>query len=73
MSKVLDKKEYICKKAYAELTKNGINQFSLNKFISMIDMSKGQFYYYFKTKEDLICKTIDTKCYEMFNYKYGQI
>jgi AcrR family transcriptional regulator len=38
----------------------------------MIDMSKGQFYYYFTTKEDLICKTIDTKCYEMFNYKYEQ-
>ncbi len=72
MSKELDKKEYICKKAYEELTKNGINQFSLNKFITMIDMSKGQFYYYFKTKEDLVCKTIDTKCYEMFNYKYEQ-
>lgn len=72
MSKELEKQEYICEKAYEELTKNGINQFSLNKFISMINMSKGQFYYYFKTKEDLICKTIDTKCYEMFNYKYEQ-
>lgn len=72
MSKELDKKKYICDKAYEELIKNGINQFSLNKFISMIDMSKGQFYYYFKTKEDLICKTIDTKCYEMFNSKYQQ-
>jgi len=72
MSKELDKKEYICQKAYEELIKNGINQFTLNKFILTIDMSKGQFYYYFKTKEDLICKTIDTKCYEMFNYKYEQ-
>ncbi|MBU3015932.1 TetR/AcrR family transcriptional regulator [Poseidonibacter lekithochrous] len=72
MSKELDKKKYICGKAYDELIKNGINQFSLNKFISMIDMSKGQFYYYFKTKEELICKVIDTKCYEMFNYKYEQ-
>jgi len=67
-----DRKEYICEKAYEELIKSDISQFSLNKFIALIEMSKGQFYYYFKTKEDLICKIIDTKCFEVFNYKYEQ-
>ena len=75
MSKELnkkDRKEYICEKAYEELMKTDISQFSLNKFISLLEMSKGQFYYYFKTKEDLICKIIDTKCFEVFSYKYEQ-
>jgi len=67
-----DRKEYICQKAYEELIKTDISQFSLNKFITLIEMSKGQFYYYFKTKEDLICQIIDTKCFEVFNYKYEQ-
>lgn len=67
-----DKLEYICEKAYEELLKNGITHFSLNKFIDSLQMSKGQFYYYFKTKEALICKTIDQKCYEAFAYTYEQ-
>lgn len=68
-----DKKiEFICKKAYEKLLQNGIHNFSLNKFILELEMSKGQFYYYFKTKEELICKTIDTKSYEVFNYTYQQ-
>lgn len=67
-----DKLTFICEKAYEELLKNGVNHFSLNKFIDALQMSKGQFYYYFKTKEDLICKTIDTKCYEAFLYTYEQ-
>jgi len=65
-----EKVEFICAKAYDELLKNGINKFSLNKFIAELEMSKGQFYYYFKTKEELICKTIDNKSYEVFNYTY---
>lgn len=64
--------DYICEKAYEELLKNGINKFSLNKFIAELEMSKGQFYYYFKTKEELICKTIDNKSYEVFKYTYEQ-
>lgn len=67
-----EKVELICEEAYKELLKNGINKFSLNKFITELKMSKGQFYYYFKTKEELICKTIDNKSYEVFNYAYKQ-
>lgn len=61
-----DKLAFICEKAYVALIEQGVHRFSLNKFIDSLHMSKGQFYYYFKTKEDLICKTIDTKCYEAF-------
>lgn len=67
-----DKREYICEKAYQELLVKGINKFSLNKFITELQMSKGQFYYYFKTKEELIYKTIDNKCYEVFNDRFQQ-
>ena len=65
-----DKLNYICERAYEELVKNGVGQFSLNKFIDSLNMSKGQFYHYFKTKEELICKAIDTKCYEAFTHTY---
>ena len=65
-----DKLNYICERAYEELVKNGVGQFSLNKFIDSLNMSKGQFYHYFKTKEELICKAIDTKCYEAFTRTY---
>ncbi len=51
--------DFICEKAYEEFIKNGVNNFSLNKFIESLNMSKGQFYYYFKTKEELIFEVID--------------
>ena len=62
-----DKKiDFICEKAYEEFIKNGVNNFSLNKFIESLNMSKGQFYYYFKTKEELIFEVIDRKSEKFF-------
>lgn len=61
-----EKKDYICLKAYEEFIENGVNNFSLNKFIHSINMSKGQFYHYFKTKEELIFEVIDRKGSELF-------
>jgi AcrR family transcriptional regulator len=62
-----DKKiDFICEKAYEEFIKNGVNNFSLNKFIKSLNMSKGQFYYYFKTKEELIFEVIDRKSEKFF-------
>ena len=58
-----EKIEYICEKAYEELLEKGINQFSLNKFIAELQMSKGQFYYYFKTKEGLEELIIDEELF----------
>ncbi|MDD3056231.1 MAG: TetR/AcrR family transcriptional regulator [Aliarcobacter sp.] len=56
-----EKINFICEKAYEEFIRNGINNFSLNKFIESLNMSKGQFYHYFKTKEELIFEVIDRK------------
>lgn len=67
MPKIVNTNErikWICEKAYEEFIKLGINNFSLNKFISSLNMSKGQFYHYFKTKEELIYKVMDIKGYQ---------
>ena len=62
-----EKINFICEKAYEEFIRNGVNNFSLNKFIEAINMSKGQFYYYFKTKEELIFEVIDKKAQKFFD------
>ena len=56
-----EKIDFICEKAYEEFIKNGVNSFSLNKFIESLNISKGQFYHYFKTKEELVFEVIDRK------------
>lgn len=61
-----EKIDFICEKAYEEFIKNGVNTFSLNKFIGSLNMSKGQFYHYFKTKEELIFEVIDKKSEKFF-------
>ena len=61
-----EKIDFICEKAYEEFIKNGVNNFSLNKFIESFNMSKGQFYHYFKTKEELIFEVIDRKSEKFF-------
>ena len=62
-----EKVDFICEKAYEEFIKNGVNNFSLNKFIESLNMSKGQFYYYFKIKEELIFEVIDKKAQKIFD------
>jgi len=66
--KLEDKTQFICEKAYEAFVQNGIRQFSLNKFIASLTMSKGQFYYYFKTKEALIYEVIRRKSDEMLKH-----
>ena len=61
-----EKIDFICEKAYEEFIKNGVNSFSLNKFIESLNMSKGQFYHYFKTKEELVFEVIDKKSEKFF-------
>lgn len=64
MPKIVNSEEkiaFICEKAYEEFIRVGVNHFSLNKFVESLEMSKGQFYYYFKTKEELIYEVIDRK------------
>lgn len=56
----------ICEKAYDEFLENGIENISLNQLVSNIGISKGQFYHYFKTKEDLIFEVMSHKTIEGF-------
>lgn len=58
----------ICQKAYEEFVNNGIDNISLNQLISNIGISKGQFYHYFKTKEDLIFEVMSHKTIEEFEF-----
>lgn len=54
----------ICQKAYDEFIQNGIESISLNQLITNIGISKGQFYHYFKTKEELIFQVVSKKTLE---------
>jgi AcrR family transcriptional regulator len=68
---VINKEEkvlMICEKAYEEFVNNGIENISLNQLISNIGISKGQFYHYFKTKEDLIFEIMSHKTIEGFEF-----
>ncbi len=66
--KLEDKTQFICEKAYETFVQNGMRNFSLNKFIASLSMSKGQFYYYFKTKEALIYEVIRRKSDEILEH-----
>ena len=80
MPKIINKEEkidYICNEAYKVFVEIGIDGFSLNKFIIDINMSKGQFYHYFSTKEQLIYQVMSKKTFELINntiekYKYEE-
>ncbi len=59
--KPFEKRLEICTLAYERFIEEGVAEFSLNKFIESLNMSKGQFYYYFKSKEKLIFETLKVK------------
>ncbi len=63
-----EKVEQICALAYEEFAKNGVENFSLNAFIASLNMSKGQFYYYFKTKDELAFEVLKRKSRELIQH-----
>ena len=70
MPKIINKEEkinFICDEAYKVFIDAGIDEFSLNKFILDINMSKGQFYHYFSTKEQLVFQVMSKKTFELFD------
>lgn len=76
MPKIVDaqeKKKEICELAYSSLLEDGIENFSLNKFIGSLDISKGQFYHYFRSKESLIFATLEAKDREIIDFMQQQI
>ena len=60
-----EKIKQLCEQAYTELIHKGVDNFSLNRFVSAIDISKGQFYHYFSTKEELIFEVMSQKSLEI--------
>jgi len=61
-----EKVKEICLKAYTQFVEKGIDNFSLNQFVRSSGISKGQFYHYFKTKEDLVFEVMSHKTLELF-------
>jgi len=60
-----EKIKQLCEQAYTELIHKGVDNFSLNQFVLSIDISKGQFYHYFSTKEELIFEAMSQKSFEI--------
>ena len=52
------KKRQIALQAYELLVVEGVDEFSLNQLLERISMSKGNFYHYFKNKDELFCEAI---------------
>jgi TetR/AcrR family transcriptional regulator, transcriptional repressor for nem operon len=68
MPRTINKEEkinFICDEAYKIFISTGIDDFSLNQFIANLNMSKGQFYHYFPTKEQLIYQVMSKKAFEL--------
>lgn len=76
MPKIVDfekRIEEICDLAYFIFIEVGVKNFSLNSFISSLKMSKGQFYYYFNTKEDLVFEVVKRKSYKLIEHAKDEI
>lgn len=58
MTKKEKRKLEITLKAYDMLVETGVDNFSVNNLLENISMSKGNFYHYFKNKDELFCETL---------------
>lgn len=65
--------EQICELAYSQFAEVGVENFSLNAFIAALKMSKGQFYHYFKTKDDLAFEVVKRKSYNLIVYAKDEV
>lgn len=60
-----EKRHAVAVQAYPMLLKDGVEKFSLNNLLVKVGMSKGNFYHYFKHKNDLL--------YEVVVWQYSEI
>jgi len=58
MTKKEKRKLEITLKAYDMLIETGVDNFSVNNLLEKISMSKGNFYHYFKNKDELFCESL---------------
>jgi AcrR family transcriptional regulator len=60
-----EKRRAIALEAYPMILREGLEKFSLNTLLKVVNMSKGNFYHYFDHKNDLL--------YEIVVWQYGEI
>lgn len=58
LSKKEKRKLEITLQAYDMLIETGVDNFSVNNLLEKISMSKGNFYHYFKNKDELFCEAL---------------
>lgn len=58
LSKKEKRKLEISIRAYEMLLDTGVDNFSVNNLLENISMSKGNFYHYFKNKDELFCEAL---------------
>lgn len=58
LSKKEKRKLEISIQAYEMLVDTGVDNFSVNNLLDNISMSKGNFYHYFKNKDELFCEAL---------------
>ena len=70
----LDKKTMILEKAFELFRKNGYTDTKVEDITKKLGISKGSFYTYFKTKEELLCELLESiKKSEMEKYSKVEI
>lgn len=60
------KKSLIVQQSYEYLLHSGVDNFSLNKLLESIPMSKGNFYHYFKNKDELFFTVLNKKYEDIY-------
>jgi len=68
-----NKKTMILEKAFELFRKNGYTDTKVEDITKKLGISKGSFYTYFKTKEELLCELLESiKKFEMEKYNVGK-
>lgn len=61
----MNSRDKVVQSAFDLLILNGISNLSVNYMLKELKMTKGGFYYYFKSKDELICEIIDKHVLEI--------
>lgn len=69
----MDRKDKIVESTFLLFLDKGIEGTSLKDIIKKANISNGGFYYYFKSKEDLIIEVIETYVYFYFSIPFDEI
>lgn len=68
----MNSRDKVVQSAFELLILNGVANLSINDMLKELKMTKGGFYYYFKSKDELICEIIDKHLLEILWRKLRQ-